>query len=119
MSPEVEVRRSHRRTRTVSAYRKDGKVIVMIPARFTRAAEAEWVHTMLGKLARTEQRGGRTDEELMRRARELARDYLQGKVAPLSVRWVSNMTQRWGSCTTGEGTIRLSDRLQTMPVWVI
>jgi predicted metal-dependent hydrolase len=119
MSPEVEVRRSHRRTRTVSAYRKDGKVIVMIPARFTRAEEAEWVDTMLGKLARTEQRGRRTDEQLMRRARELSRDYLRGKVQPSSVRWVTNMTTRWGSCTTGEGSIRLSDRLQTMPAWVI
>ena len=119
MRPEVEVRRSARRTRTVSAYRKDGKVIVMIPARFTRAEEAEWVDTMLGKLARSEQRGRRTDEQLMRRARELAREYLHAKVQPTSVRWVSNMTQRWGSCTTGEGTIRLSDRLQTMPVWVI
>jgi predicted metal-dependent hydrolase len=119
MSPEVEVRRSHRRTRTVSAYRKDGKVIVMIPARFTRAEEAEWVDTMLGKLARTEQRGRRTDEQLMRRARELARDYLDGRVQPASVRWVTNMTTRWGSCTTGEATIRLSDRLQTMPPWVI
>ena len=37
----MEVRRSHRRTRTVSAYRKDGKVIVMIPARFTRAEESQ------------------------------------------------------------------------------
>jgi predicted metal-dependent hydrolase len=117
--PEVEVRRSHRRTRTVSAYRKDGKVIVMIPARFTRAEESEWVDTMLGKLSRSEQRGRRTDEQLMRRARELNREYLHGQVSPTSVRWVSNMTTRWGSCTTGEGTIRLSDRLQTMPVWVI
>ena len=91
----------------------------MIPARFTRAEEAEWVDTMLGKLARTEQRGRRTDDQLMKRARELNRDYLDGRVQPTSVRWVSNMTQRWGSCTTGEGTIRLSDRLQTMPVWVI
>jgi predicted metal-dependent hydrolase len=117
--PEVEVRRSHRRTRTVSAYRKDGKVIVMIPARFTRAEEAEWVDTMLGKLARTEQRGRRTDEQLMKRARELSRDHLDGRVTPTSVRWVSNMASRWGSCTTGDGTIRLSDRLQSMPVWVI
>ena len=117
--PEVEVRRSHRRTRTVSAYRKDGKVIVMIPARFTRAEEAEWVDTMLGKLLRSEQRGRRTDEQLMRRARELSREYLRGRAEPASVRWVSNMTTRWGSCTTGEGTIRLSDRLQTMPTWVI
>jgi predicted metal-dependent hydrolase len=119
MGPEVEVRRSHRRTRTVSAYRKDGKVIVMIPARFTRAEESAWVDTMLGRLARSEQRGRRTDEQLMRRAGELARDYLQGSVRPTSVRWVSNMTTRWGSCTTGEGTIRLSDRLQSMPTWVI
>src|SRR3954454_15351334 len=118
MGPEVEVRRSHRRTRTVSAYRKDGKVIVMIPARFTRAEETEWVDTMLGKLARTGQRVLRTDEQLMRRARELSREYLQGKVAPTSVRWVSNMTTRWGSCTTGEGSIRLSDRLREMPAWV-
>ncbi|MBW8752168.1 MAG: M48 family metallopeptidase [Propionibacteriales bacterium] len=117
--PEVEVRRSHRRTRTVSAYRKDGKVIVMIPARFTRAEESEWVDTMLGKLARTEQRGRRTDEQLMRRARELSRDYLDDRARPASVRWVTNMTTRWGSCTTGEGTIRLSDRLQAMPTWVI
>jgi predicted metal-dependent hydrolase len=117
--PEVEVRRSHRRTRTVSAYRKDGKVIVMIPARFTRAEESEWVDTMLGKLARSEQRGRRTDEQLMRRARELSREYLHAKAQPASVRWVDNMTTRWGSCTTGEGTIRLSDRLRTMPTWVI
>ena len=119
MRPEVEVRRSAKRTRTVSAYRKDGKVIVMIPARFTRAEESEWVDTMLGKLARTEQRGRRTDEQLMRRARELSRDYLLDRAHPASVRWVTNMTTRWGSCTTGEGTIRLSDRLQAMPTWVI
>jgi predicted metal-dependent hydrolase len=119
MRPEVEVRRSAKRTRTVSAYRKDGKVIVMIPARFTRAEEAEWVEEMLGKLENSEQRTRRTDEQLMRRAKELSRDYLAGKARPASVRWVDNMTQRWGSCTTGDATIRLSDRLQTMPVWVI
>jgi predicted metal-dependent hydrolase len=117
--PVVEVRRSHRRKRTVSAYRKDGKVVVMIPARFTRAEETEWVDTMLGRLARSEQRSRRTDEQLMRRSAELARAYLQDAVRPTSVRWVSNMTTRWGSCTTGEGTIRLSDRLQGMPTWVV
>ena len=119
MRPDVEVRRSAKRTRTVSAYRKDGKVIVMIPARFTRAEEAEWVEEMLGKLERSEQRTRKTDEQLMRRAKELSRDYLHGKAQPASIRWVDNMTQRWGSCTTGDATIRLSDRLQTMPVWVI
>lgn len=117
--PEVEVRRSRRRTRTVSAYRRDGKVIVMIPDRFTRAEEAEWVTTMLQRLDRSEARRRRSDDQLMRRARELCRDYLHDKVAPTSVRWVDTMTTRWASCTTSTGEIRLSDRLQTLPVWVV
>ncbi len=119
VAPEVEVRRSRRRKRTVSAYRRDGKVIVMIPDRFTRAEEAEWVTTMLQRLDKSEQRRRRTDDQLMKRARELCRDYLHDKVAPTSVRWVDNMTTRWASCTTSTGEIRLSDRLQTMPAWVV
>jgi len=119
MKPEVEVRRSARRTRTVSAYRKDGKVIVMIPDRFTRAEETEWVDAMLSKLERTTTRGRQTESQLMRRATELSRDYLNGQARPSSVRWVDNMTTRWASCTTGEGSIRLSDRIQAMPAWVI
>ncbi|MEO7352377.1 MAG: M48 family metallopeptidase [Marmoricola sp.] len=117
--PAVEVRRSRRRKRTVSAYRRDGKVIVMIPDRFTRAEEAEWVTAMLERLDRSEQRRRRTDDQLMQRARKLAHEYLQDKVEPASVRWVSNMTTRWGSCTTTTGEIRLSDRLQPFPAWVV
>jgi predicted metal-dependent hydrolase len=116
---QVEVRRSRRRTRTVSAYRRDGKVIVMIPDRFTTAEESEWVATMLERLARSERRRRRTDDQLMSRAAELCRDYLHGKVEPTAVRWVDNMTTRWASCTTTTGEIRLSDRLETMPAWVV
>ncbi|HET7352146.1 MAG TPA: M48 family metallopeptidase [Marmoricola sp.] len=117
--PVVEVRRSRRRKRTVSAYRSDGKVIVLIPDRFTRAEEDEWVTTMLERLERSEQRRKRTDEQLMRRARQLCADYLHDKVEPTSVRWVDNMTTRWASCTTTTGEIRLSDRLQPLPAWVV
>ena len=116
---EIEVRRSRRRTRTVSAYRRDGKVIVMIPDRFSRAEEAEWVTAMLERLEKSERRRRRTDDQLMRRARELCRDYLHDKVQPSSVRWVDNMTTRWASCTTASGEIRLSDRLQPLPAWVV
>jgi predicted metal-dependent hydrolase len=116
---EVEVRRSRRRTRTVSAYRRDGKIIVMIPDRFSREEEAEWVGTMLERLARSERRRRRGDDQLLHRARELCRDYLHDKVEPTSVRWVDNMTTRWASCTPATGQIRLSDRLETMPAWVV
>ncbi len=42
-----------------------------------------------------------------------------GSPKPTSVRWVTNQGSRWGSCTPVDGTIRLSDRLATMPGWVV
>jgi predicted metal-dependent hydrolase len=119
MAHQVEVRRSRRRTRTVSAYRREGKVIVLIPDRFSAAEEDQWVSTMLGRLERSEKRRHRTDDRLTSRAAELCRDYLEDRVAPTSVRWVDTMTSRWASCTTTTGEIRLSDRLQPMPAWVV
>src|SRR5689334_25105102 len=92
--PDVEVRRSRRRTRTVSAYRQDGKVIVLIPARFSRAEEAEWVQTMIARLDGSKRRG-RTDADLARRAARLAREL--DLPEPDSVRWVTNQNSRWGS----------------------
>ena len=53
--PEVEVRRSARRRRTVSAYRDGGRVVVLIPARFTKAEEAKWVEFQ--KIEWTDQEG--------------------------------------------------------------
>jgi len=116
---EVEVRRSRRRRRTVSAYREGDKIVVLIPASMSLAQEAEWVDTMVAKIQRREKRGQRSDEQLMRRARELSDLYLGGIAQPESVRWVANQKSRWGSCTPGDRSIRLSTRLQGMPAWVV
>jgi predicted metal-dependent hydrolase len=116
---EVEVRRSRRRRRTVSAYREGDKIVVLIPASMTLAQEAEWVDTMVAKIQRREKRGQRSDEQLRRRARELSDLYLGGIAQPESVRWVANQKSRWGSCTPGDRSIRLSTRLQGMPAWVV
>jgi predicted metal-dependent hydrolase len=114
----VEVRRSRRRSRTVTAYREDGRTIVAIPAGFTRAQEREWVRRMLDRLANQEQRRRPSDDQLVRRASELSARYLGGRAVPSSVRWSGNQGRRWGSCSVGEGSIRLSDRLRGMPSWV-
>src|SRR5680860_1740645 len=63
--PEVEVRRSSRRRRTVAAYREDDKVIVMIPARLSVAEEHEWVATMVARLERSDQRRRPSDSALL------------------------------------------------------
>ncbi|MGA9749873.1 MAG: M48 family metallopeptidase [Nocardioides sp.] len=117
--PVVEVRRSRRRRRTVAAYREDGRVIVLIPARMTRAEEKEWVNTMLARLDRQEKRRRPSDAGLMRRAERLNAKYLGGEAAPTTVRWVDNQNSRWGSCTPADRAIRLSRRLEGMPGWVI
>jgi predicted metal-dependent hydrolase len=119
----VEVRRSARRRRTISAYREGDRTIVLLPARMSRAEEARWVDVMLERLEKQERRSagraGRGDVDLARRAAELSRQFLGGVPKPASVRWVSNQGSRWGSCTPVDGTIRLSDRMATMPSWVI
>src|SRR5262245_29791799 len=120
--PVIEVRRSNRRRRTVSAYRDGERVVVLIPAQFSRAEEREWVDKMLGRLDAREQRTRRTDRELLARAVRLATRYLPDHPAaaePASVTWVGNQQGRWGSCTPADRTIRISERIQDMPEWVI
>lgn len=114
----MEVRRSARRSRTVTAFREDGRLVVAIPAGFTLEQEHEWVHRMATRVVRSEQRLRPSDDDLARRAAELSSTYLGGWARPASVVWVSNQGRRWGSCTPSRRTIRLSDRLQGFPGWV-
>jgi predicted metal-dependent hydrolase len=85
----------------------------------TRAQESEWVETMVARLEKAEKRRRPSDDDLMRRARRLSDDYLGGLANPDSVRWVDNQRSRWGSCTPGDRSIRLSRRIQQMPAWVV
>ncbi|WP_460683331.1 M48 metallopeptidase family protein [Modestobacter lapidis] len=118
----VEVRRSPRRRRTVTAYRENGRTVVLIPAAFSAAEEERWVDQMVAKLETREERRRRSlasDSQLMTRATSLSEAFFAGRAAPSSVRWVDNQNRRWGSCTPSEGTIRLSSRLQGMPEFVV
>ena len=115
----VEVRRSRRRVRTVTAFREGGLTVVAIPARFTRAQEREWVTRMVTKLATQDQRRRPSDGQLAARASYLSGRYLGGRAKPTSVSWSSNQGRRWGSCTPSDGTIRISDRVRGMPRWVL
>lgn len=116
---EVEVVRSRRRKRTVSAHRDGDRIVVQVPASLTAAQERDWVAKMVARILRAEERPRFGDDELLARATRLSDDYLGGLARPASVRWVDNQRSRWGSCTPGDRTIRLSSRLQVMPAWVV
>lgn len=121
--PRVEVRRSPRRRRMVSAYREGDTVVVLLPARMTKGEEKHWVAEMLSRLQRSETRrkspARTSDEALMARCGELSARYLDSLADPVSVRWVPPMRTRWASCTPTEGTIRVSERLRDVPPWVL
>ena len=118
-TPEIEVRRSARRRRTVSAYREGDRIVVLIPAAMSKRDEKQWVADMVARLERKERRTRPSDDQLLARAVTLNDTYFGGLATPSSVRWVTNQQQRWGSCSPGDRSIRLSERLQGMPSWVV
>ncbi len=117
--PVVEVRRSARRRRTVSAHREGDRFVVLVPARLSASEERRWVQRMVERLTESEARRRPSDDELLRRATTLSERHLAGRAVPSSVRWSGNQQHRWGSCTPADGTIRISDRAKGLPGWVL
>ncbi len=118
----VLVRRSARRRRTVTITRRDGDLVVAIPASFSARQERQWAQQMVDQLVAKESRAQptrRSDTDLMRMAREVSEAYLGGRAHPTSVTWSTRQNRRWGSCTPLDGTIRLSHQLQGMPDFVV
>ena len=110
----VEVIRSANRRKTAQARLHGSRLEIRIPARCTRAEEAELVRHFRAKFERMRVAD---DVDLSQRAAELAARH--GLPTPASIRWVGNQQHRWGSCTPSDRTIRLSDRMSGFPGWVI
>lgn len=114
MAMDIEVIRSPRRRKTVSARVSDGVLRVSIPAWMSRTEETYWVDEMYRRF----ERKARTKQiDLSTRAKALARKYELRE--PVSIRWADNQDDRWGSCTPADGTIRISSKLAKEPLWVL
>jgi len=111
---EVNVVRSPRRRKTVSGRIQEGRIEVRVPAGLSRDSEERLVAEMVSKLKRRTQS---TDVDLPTRARQLARQFDLSE--PTEIVWSSRQNTRWGSCTPADRRIRISDRLATMPTWVL
>jgi predicted metal-dependent hydrolase len=117
--PEFRVIRSARRKRGVTAIRQNGLIEIHIPDKMTRRQEYEIIPEMIGAVLRREARSKRGNEVLEKLADELLSLYLPDfHERPASVSWRS-MRERWGSCTTVDRTIRISDRLNGAPDYVL
>jgi predicted metal-dependent hydrolase len=114
----VEVRRSERRKKTITAEIVGDALVVVIPHRMSKAEEQEWVARMALRMSERRRRDRLNAEgDLERRAAELADRYLDG-VRSTDIAWVTNQRSRWGSCSPSDGLIRLSMAVADYPPWV-
>lgn len=116
---EIRVIRNTRRSRSISAYREQGAIVIQIPATLPRGQVADLIPEMVQRVLTREARERTSDSELSERAIELLAIYLpEFNERPASVTWRA-MNERWGSCTTVDRTIRISERLNGAPSYVI
>ncbi len=119
-SMPVRVVRSARRRRTISARIVQGELVVFIPDTLSKAEENAWIERMVDRVRlKALRRELDDDETLERRARELNRQYFDGKLKWTSIRYVTNQSERYGSCSPKSRTIRISHKLAEMPRWVL
>lgn len=115
---EVKIVRSKKRKKTVSAREVNGQFIIQAPAAMSDI-DLQPIIEKLQKRWQNRRAKTRLDNAaLQRRAQELNRQYFNGELKWKTVKWVTNQEKRFGSCTPANGTIRLSSRLATMPVFV-
>ncbi len=116
---EILVIRSARRKRNISAYRQGGRIIVSIPARMSKADEHAIVPEMIAKIRSQEQARTPSEERLMERTHDLMASLApEITTRPASINW-RPMRERWGSCTSIDRTIRISDRLKLAPDYAL
>lgn len=90
-----------------------------MPAHLSKTEEDRHIASLLDRLDRKQRHGAVSDDDLRERAGRLNARYFDGDAQARTVRWVTNQNRRWGSCSSGDRSIRLSHRLQNMPDWVI
>jgi predicted metal-dependent hydrolase len=116
--PEVELRPSTRRRKTATAFYESGRIVVLVPARLSTHERQALADRLVDRLLNRTSRSVTSDEALGSRAAHLADRHLEG-VRPRSIRWAVNQSRRWGSCTPSTRDIRISNRLQVVPGWVL
>lgn len=114
----VQIIRSAKRKKTVSARVVDGVLQIRAPTHLSDAELAPIIEQLKSKLKKRVVRGQLDHALLERRAKELNRLYFGGQQNWTSIRWVTNQHKRAGSCTPATGTIRISHHVAQMPAFV-
>jgi predicted metal-dependent hydrolase len=119
-SSQITIVRSKRRKKTIQTKYGDGRLWIYLPAGMSTKDEQKWINRMIERNERWQQQKRTLKENdtwLLQRAQELNRKYFD-EVLDFSITFVTNQHSRFGSCTSIDKTIRISERVKTMPSWV-
>jgi len=117
--PQVTIVRSLRRKKTIQTKYAQGHLWIYLPAGMRQKEETKWVERMIQRHERCAQKRKikKSEPWLLQRAQELNKKYFDGAL-DFSISFVTNQNSRFGSCTSVDKTIRISERVKTMPSWV-
>ncbi|MBN1860372.1 MAG: M48 family metallopeptidase [Candidatus Thermoplasmatota archaeon] len=116
---QITVIRSKRRKKTIQTKYGDGHLWIYLPAGMNAKDEQKWITRMIERNERWVQKKTlrNSDSWLLKRAQDLNKKYFEGSL-DFSIRFVTNQNSRFGSCTSSDKTIRISERVKSMPSWV-
>jgi len=119
----VKIIRSRRRKKTISAREVDGAIHLYLPVGLAQDEELKYVQWAKKRFElrkrKKELKAQNADEELEQRAQELNERYFAGELSWNQMGYTTEQNARtFGICNTKNKTIRISDRLLTMPKFV-
>ncbi len=115
---EVRIIRSAKRAKTVSARVVDGILEVLAPASYKDKDLQPIIDKLQQRIEKKQQKCNLSAEDLERIAQKLNRKYFQNSLQWHSIEWSTQQNSIYGSCTPALGTIRISQRLAKMPLFV-
>jgi len=113
-----KVIKSPKRKRTASAQLRNGFLEIRLPAWISFSEEQKIVQKFISSFKKRSLSKIASDKDLKKLADELNRRYFQGELK-YSVCWSKRQNSIQGSCTIKNKTIRISERLKEVPLWVL
>jgi predicted metal-dependent hydrolase len=119
----VTARYDRRLRKTIRWTVTNGAVDIRVPRHVPRRDLDRIIDEIVGKVRKQRARARKQqDVDLQGRAKALNRQCFNGELKWHTIRWVSNMQKRLGSCSSGgttDGDIRISERIRNWPPYVI
>jgi len=115
---DIKIIKSRRRKRTACAQLKNGFLEIHLPAWISFSEEQKIVQKFIASFKKKSLSKVTSDKELKKLAGQLNHQYFQGELK-YAICWSKKQNSIQGSCAFKNKTIRISERLKKVPLWVL